>query len=124
MWVKRMNTIQIKNRYTQEVIFEFTCENNTIKRTVEEAVKRGIALYEADLPGADLKNAKLNHAQLVGANLCGADLSNSQLIEASLVESILVHTDLTRANLDSANLTYARITNIILYDTNLNNAKF
>lgn len=27
-----MNKIQIKNRFTDEVIFEYKCKNNTIKR--------------------------------------------------------------------------------------------
>lgn len=35
-----MNKIKIKSRYTNEVIFEYECDNNTIKKTVEEAVKK------------------------------------------------------------------------------------
>lgn len=94
-----MITLQIKNRYTHKVIFEYTCNDNTMKQTVEEAIRQKISLG-------------------------GADLSEAQLIKACLIESKLIGTDLTRANLDSAYLIAANLTNVILYDTNLNNAKF
>ena len=51
-------TIQIKNRYTGEVIFE--CQTESIKEAVEEAVKKNISLYEANLRKADLNGADLN----------------------------------------------------------------
>ena len=54
-----MNKIQIKNRYTDEVIFEYECKNNTIKKTVEEAIKRSIDLTCADLKRANLSGANL-----------------------------------------------------------------
>ena len=54
--------IEIKNRWTGNILFEYLSENNTIKKTVSEAIKS-----EADLCGADLCGADLR-----GANLCGA----------------------------------------------------
>ena len=39
-----METIQIKTRYTQKVIFEYKAENATLKDAVEEAVRQGINL--------------------------------------------------------------------------------
>ena len=39
------------------VLFEFSKENNTIKDTVEEAVRRGISLNRASLDGASLDGA-------------------------------------------------------------------
>lgn len=47
-----------------EVLFEYDCENNTIRKTLEEAVKR-----DADLRGADLGDADLRDANLGDANL-------------------------------------------------------
>lgn len=44
---KSKNKIQIKNRYTDEVIYE--CEAETIKEAVEKAVKEEANLSEADL---------------------------------------------------------------------------
>jgi hypothetical protein len=48
-----MKLIEIKNRYTGEVIFSHECENNTMKITVELAVKSN-----ANLRNANLRNAK------------------------------------------------------------------
>lgn len=47
-----MIKIQIKSRYFGSVLFEYEKENNTIKDTLIEAVKKG-----ADLRGADLRGA-------------------------------------------------------------------
>ena len=54
--------IEIKNRWTGNILFEYLSENNTIKKTVSEAIKSEAYLCGADLCGADLR----------GANLCGA----------------------------------------------------
>ena len=54
--------LQIKNRWTGEILFEYEKENNTIKDTVVEAVSRC-----ADLSGADLRFADLSGADLRGA---------------------------------------------------------
>ena len=60
-------TIQIKNRYTEEVIFE--CEAKTIKEAVEEAVNSKANLSEANLWEADLSKANLSEADLSEADL-------------------------------------------------------
>ena len=59
--------LQIKNRWTGEVIFEYEKEDNSIKDTLREALKNGANLRSADLCGAGLRSA-----DLCGANLCGA----------------------------------------------------
>lgn len=71
--------IQIKNKYTQKVLFEHKCDNNTIKVTLEAAVKAGADLGCAYLGGADLVGANLRGADLRGANLRGADLRGADL---------------------------------------------
>lgn len=43
---------EIKNRWTGSVLFEYEKEDNTLKDTVEEAVKKGANLRGADLEGA------------------------------------------------------------------------
>ena len=63
-------TIQIKSTYG-DVLYEHTCEDNSVTKTVEEAVKNCIYLSGADLSGADLR-----YANLCGANLHEAILSN------------------------------------------------
>ena len=73
-----METIQIKS-LSGSVIFEHTAENNSIKITVEEAVKKNVNLALADLGYADLDGANLRGANLRGANLRGANLRNTRL---------------------------------------------
>ena len=55
--------MQIKNRYTEAVIFED--DNPTMRETVGNAVKQKVNLARAYLAGADL----------AGAYLAGADLA-------------------------------------------------
>ena len=69
--------IQIKNRYTNEVIY--TSEKLTLKETVEEAIKNGINLSYVDLRYADFRYADLRNADLRNADLSYADLSYADL---------------------------------------------
>ena len=59
-----MFKIEIKNRWTGEILFEFQKENNAIKGTVEQAVRENIDLRSANLSGADLSGANLSGAYL------------------------------------------------------------
>ena len=59
--------IQIKS-FFGEVKFEYECENNSIKKTVEQAANIGSDLMGADLRGANLRGANLRGADLRGAN--------------------------------------------------------
>ena len=60
--------IEIKNRWTGSVLFEYEKENNTIKDTVEKAVE-----VRANLRGANLARANLEGADLVGAYIYLSD---------------------------------------------------
>ena len=64
--------IEIRNRWTGSVVFEYTKEGNTITETVLEAIRRGADLRGSNLRDADLCDADLRGANLRGANLCGA----------------------------------------------------
>jgi hypothetical protein len=79
-----MKKIEIKNRFTNDVIFTHECENNTIKITVEEAVKDGASLNRAYLDGAYLVGASLNRASLVGASLVGAYLVGAKNLDKTV----------------------------------------
>ena len=67
-----MNKIQIKNYITGAVIYEHEEEDNTIKKTVDAAVRDDANLSGANLSGANLCRANLYDANLSGANLCRA----------------------------------------------------
>ena len=55
--------IEIRNRWTGSVVFEYTKEGNTITETVLEAIRRGADLRGANLYGADLRGANLRDAK-------------------------------------------------------------
>lgn len=76
--------IEIRNRWTGSVVFEYTKEGNTITETVLEAIRRGADLRDTDLYGADLCNADLRGANLSDADLCDADLRDADLCGANL----------------------------------------
>ena len=77
-----------------KLLFEHEAEDNTIKKTLEEAVKSGANLGGAYLRGANLGGAYLGGANLRGANLGGANLRGAYLGDANLGD----------ANLRDANL--------------------
>ena len=76
--------LQIKNRWTGNLIFEYEKEDNTIRDTVLEALRVGANLRDAYLRGADLSDAYLSDADLRGADLRGADLRDADLRDADL----------------------------------------
>ena len=84
--------IQIKD-IDGNVLFEYECEGNTLKRTVEVAVSSN-----ANLENANLYNVNLRYAYLYNANLENANLENANLEYANL----------EYANLRYANLRYAK----------------
>ena len=111
-----MIKIQIKSIWG-EVLFEYEKENNTLKDTLEEAVKQGANLNRANLNGASLYRANLNGANLYRANLNGANLYRANLYGANLNGANLNGASLNGANLNGANLNGAS-----LYRANLNGA--
>ena len=71
-----MLKIQIKNRWTGTIIFEYEKENNTVKDTVLECIRLArLDGKRADLTGANLTGANLTRADLTRADLTGADLT-------------------------------------------------
>ena len=117
-----MRTIEIKN-IDGVVLFSHTSENNSIKITVEEAVKKNVRLTLADLEGADLAWADLAGANLEGANLESANLSWADLIGANLKEANLKDANLKGAILDGADLKGADIAGAVLNAAHLNGAQ-
>ena len=122
------NTIDIKNWKTGKIIFSYTCEDNTIKKTVEEAVKQGINLSYADLKNTDLsyiclKRACLSYANLSKTNLRKSNLWFADLSHANLKHAILNSCKLVNAGLNNSDLSYADLTFADLSFTKLNNTK-
>ena len=114
--------LQIKNRFTGSVLFEYEKEDNTMRQTVEEAIKSYANLSSADLSYADLRSADLRSADLRSANLSYANLSYANLRSANLRSADLSSADLSSANLSYANLSYADLSYANLSYANLSYA--
>ena len=114
--------IDIKNRFTGKILFEYENFNNTVRDTVIEAVKSGANLRGANLRGADLGGANLRGADLGGANLGGADLGGADLGGANLRGADLGGANLRGANLGGANLRGANLGGANLGGANLGGA--
>jgi uncharacterized protein YjbI with pentapeptide repeats len=114
--------IEIRNRWTGSVVFEYTKEGNTITETVLDAIRRGANLRDADLRGANLRDANLRDANLCDADLYGADLRDANLYGANLRDADLRDADLRGANLRGADLRGANLRGANLRGANLRGA--
>ena len=110
--------IEIRNRWTGSVVFEYTKEGNTITETVLDAIRRGANLRDANLRDADLRDANLRDANLCDADLCDANLCGADLYGADLCDA-----DLRDANLRDADLRGADLRDADLRGANLRDAK-
>jgi len=108
-----MKKIEIKHKFTNEVLFSHECENNTIKITLELAVKSSSNLSYSDLRGSDLRGSDLS-----GSNLSNSNLSNSNLSYSDLRGSDLSNSDLRRSNLRGSDLSGSNLSN-----SNLSNSE-
>ena len=106
----------IKSR-SGEVLYEDDAD--TIKATVENAVRSDANISYADLRNADLRNAGLGGAGLGGADLRNADLGYADLRHADLGNADLRNADLRHADLRNADLGHANLGNANLRGTNL-----
>ena len=109
--------ISIKNRWTGSILFEYSSVDNTLAKTVTEALKGNANLRDADLCDANLRGADLRGADLRDATLCGADLRDADLCGADLRGA-----NLRGANLRDANLRGADLRGADLRDANLRGA--
>ena len=111
--------IEIKSRFSLEVLFSHECEDNSVAITLAAAINAKTDLRGADLYGANLYGAKTD---LRGANLYGADLRGADLGDANLYGADLRGADLRGANLYGANLRGADLRGANLYGANLGDA--
>ena len=96
--------LSILSRFNASILFEYEAEENSLKITLQVAVKNGADLRGANLDGANLRGANLygadlDGADLYGANLRGADLRGASLRDANLDGEKLVKTPLQLNNL-------------------------
>jgi hypothetical protein len=109
--------IEIKSRFSLQILFSHECEDNSVAITLAAAINAKANLRSADLYGADLRSANLYGANLRSANLRSADLYGADLYGADLRSANLYGADLRSANLYGADLGDAN-----LYGANLRSA--
>ena len=114
--------IEIHNRWTGSVVFEYTKEGNTITETVLDAIRRGADLHSAYLRGTDLRGANLCGANLCDVDLCGAYLRGAYLRGAYLRVADLCGANLCDVDLRGAYLRGANLCGANLCGANLRNA--
>ena len=93
--------IEIKS-ISGDLIFEYEDIDNSIRKTIETAVKKGINLHGSDLRGSDLSWSNLRGSNLSWSNLHGSNLSWSDLRGSDLHGSNLRGSDLHRSDLREA----------------------
>ena len=76
--------VSILSRFNASLLFEYESEENSLKITLQAAVKSGADLRGANLDGADLRDANLRGANLYGADLRGANLDGEKLTKTPL----------------------------------------
>ena len=91
--------IQIKNRFTGSVMFEFESENNSMKKTLEAAIKNGSDLSNSNLRNSDLRNSNLRNSNLSNSDLSNSDLSSSDLSNSNLSGCLVFDENLKRTPL-------------------------
>ena len=116
-----MKTVEIKD-VNGVVLFVHTVKYNSIKITVEEAVKKNVNLFEANLTNAKLKGVNFKGANLEGADLEGANLEGADLEGAYLKGADLNCVNFEGANLEGANLEGADLTGANFEGANLEGA--
>ena len=116
--------IEIKSWLSGSLLFEFETEDNSILRTLKEAIRQGAYLQGADLLGAhlqgadlqgvDLQDAYLQDAHLQGADLRGAYLRGAYLRGVHLQGAHLQGADVRGAYLGGVDLTGVDLTGLDL----------
>ena len=76
--------LSILSRLNASLLFEYEAEENSLKITLQAAVKTGADLRGAKLRGANLEGANLEGADLRDANLRGANLDGEKLVKTPL----------------------------------------
>ncbi len=131
--------IEIKHRYSGQVIFTHEEDNNTPSITLQAAISANTSLDGAYLSnirfGAlDLTNANLSGIICSGVSFSGSNLKNVNFTDAVIEDSYFNYTDLTSANFTnailksscarSAKFDYCNFKNSIVQYTDFTNASF
>src|SRR5574343_657087 len=114
--------VEVKNRYTDVIIFSGEYESFVDAIEINSANLVSANLVGANLGGANLRSANLGDANLRSANLGDANLGGAYLGDANLRGANLRSANLGDANLRGANLGDANLRGANLRDAYLGDA--
>jgi hypothetical protein len=99
-----MIKIELKNRFTGKVIFEFSKENNTAKETVIEMLKefKGKIINQIDLSNLDLSNIDFSNSQFVNSQFDNSQFFNSKFFNSKFVKSKFVNSQFFNSQFDNS----------------------
>lgn len=113
-----METIEIKN-IEGKILYSYTCENNTISKTLEQANLESICLNEANLSNKVIENVKLSKLRLIGANF-----TNSVFNNVTISDSQLSLTDLSHSEIKNTHFIDTALYNSNFVGSSINNSQF
>ena len=119
--------IEIKHKFTGAVIFAYEKEKNTIKDTIEEAVRLNVSLAFSNLAYSYLEysnfeNANFENCNFEYCNLKNCNLQNCNFESANFKNASLQNADFENCNFKNANLKNASLENCNLESADLQNA--
>ena len=103
-----METIEIKDN-KGKLLYSYTCENNSISKTLKQASIERIRLDNANLSGKLIENVALSELGLIQANFAYSTFNNVIITNTHLAE---------------ANFAYTKIKNTSFFDTECYHSNF
>ena len=84
-----METIEIKDN-KGKLLYSYTCENNSISKTLKQASIERIRLDNANLSGKLIENVALSELSLIQANFAYSTFNNVIITNTHLAEANLL----------------------------------
>ena len=105
-------------------VFEHATSNNTVAKTLSEAVKQGVSLAnvvlsDLDLTGVDLTGIDLTNSRVINCKLSKAGLSNSICVGTVFENCDLSYVDATQSNWSEAKIIGSKMVKSDFYKTAL-----
>lgn len=133
-----MKTIEIKN-IEGKILYSYTCENNSISKTLEQASIEHICLNYADLSRKLIENVKLSQLRLTKADftnsvfnnvtikdshLGGANFTYADIKDTSFIDTICYHSNFINSFIKDSKFLSCSLDNALFYHADIINSEF
>lgn len=112
-----MERLEIRHRRTNEIIFSDTARGNSIKKTLEQALKLDIDLSHANFEGFNFEGITFNKTFLKCASFKNATFKNVLFFNCNLS-----HANFMCSNIGSSKITLCNLNYTILNKVEINNS--